>query len=85
MFSAVNSKTVALSLVLAFVAIPSLAKPSNWSFRLDNGRDFGFPPVQFDFTGCSTNNSDVICTGNFRSLRGEASFSMSNHSSANEQ
>jgi hypothetical protein len=74
MFSAVNSKTVALALVFAFMAIPSLAKPSNWSFRFDSG--FGFPPIQFDFTGCSTSNSDVVCTGNFRSLRGEAGFNM---------
>jgi hypothetical protein len=75
MFLKVNVKTVALSLVFAFMAIPSLAKPSNWSFKFDSG--FGFPPIQFDFTGCSTSNSDVVCTGNFRSLRGEAGYSMS--------
>jgi hypothetical protein len=74
MFSAINSKTVALSLVFAFMAIPSLAKPSNWSFKFDSG--FGLPPIQFDFTGCSVNNSDVVCTGNFHSLRGEAGFNM---------
>ncbi len=73
MFSSVNLKTVALSLVFAFMAIPSFAKPSNWSFRFDRG---GFPPIQFDFTGCSTSNSDVVCTGNFRGLRGETGFNM---------
>jgi hypothetical protein len=74
MFLKVNVKTVALSLVFAFMANPSLAKPSNWSFKFDSG--FGFPPIQFDFTGCSTSNSDVVCTGNFRSLRGEAGYNM---------
>jgi hypothetical protein len=74
MFSAINSKTVALSLVFAFMASPSLAKPSNWSFKFDSG--FDFPPIQFDFTGCSASNSDVVCTGDFRSLRGEAGFNM---------
>jgi hypothetical protein len=70
MFSAVNIKTVAPSFIFAFMASPSLAKPNKWSFKLKN------TPIQFDFKGCSANNSGVVCTGIFRSLRGETYFPM---------
>jgi hypothetical protein len=60
------------SLVLTNVTSSSLAKPSNWSYKIGDN-------LRFDFKGCtkSTNGEDVICVGNFRSKNGEVGLSLS--------
>jgi hypothetical protein len=59
-------------LILTNVTSSSLAKPSNWSYRIGDN-------LRFDFKGCtkSTNGEDVICVGNFRSKNGEVGLSLS--------
>jgi hypothetical protein len=59
-------------LILVNVTSSSLAKPSNWSYRIGDN-------LRFDFKGCtkSTNGEDVICVGNFRSKNGEVALSLS--------
>jgi hypothetical protein len=59
-------------LILTNVTSSSLAKPSNWSYKIGDN-------LRFDFKGCtkSTNGEDVICVGNFRSKNGEVGLSLS--------
>jgi hypothetical protein len=59
-------------LILVNVTSSSLAKPSNWSYKIGDN-------LRFDFKGCtkSTNGEDVICVGNFRSKNGEVGLSLS--------
>jgi hypothetical protein len=59
-------------LILTSVTSSSLAKPSNWSYRIGDN-------LRFDFKGCtkSTNVEDVICVENFRSKNGEVGLSLS--------
>jgi hypothetical protein len=50
--------------IFAGVVNPSIATPSNWSYKIGNN-------LRFDFKGCSKSNNDLICTANFRSQNGE--------------
>jgi hypothetical protein len=63
---------ITTSLLLVNTTNYSLAKPSNWSYKLGDN-------LRFDFKGCtrSTNGEDLICVGNFRSKNGEVSLNLS--------
>lgn len=71
MFNLQDSKsirtfTVGLTTILVFASSTSfsLAKPSNWSYKIGNS-------IKFDFKGCTKSGDDIVCVGNFRSRSGE--------------
>ncbi len=66
-------------LIFTNVTSPSLAKPSNWSYKIGDN-------LRFDFKGCtkSTNGEDVICVGNFRSKNGEIALNLGPGSSSSK-
>jgi hypothetical protein len=41
------------------------AKRSKWSYKINNNA------IRFDFNGCTYSGSDIVCSGNFRSLNRE--------------
>jgi hypothetical protein len=41
------------------------AKRNNWSYKINSNA------IRFDFNGCTNSGSDIVCSGNFRSLNRE--------------